>query len=252
MCYCAAGFVVVTRHFSRLLRCKYSDSELDDALTNDAQAELDSSGEESNVDSPSKNNNSDVQNLVQVNQDLIGKDGTAWQALAISHVRRGRLQQQNILSFKPGPTAFATSRITESRLVIARGILGQRGLPVESLWDITWGCSILNKTLSRCRFKEIIYFLHFDVKSERRQRVTSFAWLPRCGNLLLKTLRRRICLVLTLQLTNNYFHVRLKAGLFNTCRINLTSLESSSGWQFMPRQNTFTIAFCISAVGLLQ
>ena len=31
---------------------KYSESELDDALTNDAQAELDSSEEESDVDSP--------------------------------------------------------------------------------------------------------------------------------------------------------------------------------------------------------
>ena len=66
---------------------EYSDSELDDALTNDAQAELDSSGEESDVDSPSEDNDSDLQNQVQVNQDLIGKDGTAWQALAISHVQ---------------------------------------------------------------------------------------------------------------------------------------------------------------------
>ena len=56
-------------------------------------------------------------------------------------------------------------------LVIARGILGQRDLPVESLWDTTWGCSMFNKTLSRCRFKEIMRFLRFDVKSERRQRV---------------------------------------------------------------------------------
>ena len=105
------------------------------------------------------------------------------------------------MSFKPGPTAFVTSRITESSplslfrglfdeamlknirkctvaeahcvsgrmnwdmtlddldrfigLVIARGILEQRGLPVESLWDTTWGCLIFNKTLSRRRFKEI-------------------------------------------------------------------------------------------------
>ena len=93
---------------------EYSDSELDDALTNDAQVELDLSGEESNVDSPSKDDNSNSQNQVQVNQDLIEKDGTAWQTLAISHVQRGRLQQQNILSFKPGPTVFTTSRITES------------------------------------------------------------------------------------------------------------------------------------------
>ena len=102
---------------------EYSDSELDDALTNDAQVELDSSGEESNVDSPSEDDNSDSQNQVQVNQDLIEKDGTAWQTLTISHVQRGRLQQQNILSFKPGPTAFATSRITEnsqSTVIVSR------------------------------------------------------------------------------------------------------------------------------------
>ena len=49
-----------------------------------------------------------------MNKDLIGKDGTAWQALAISHMQQGRLQQQNILNFKPGSTAFAKSRSTES------------------------------------------------------------------------------------------------------------------------------------------
>ena len=144
---------------------EYSDSELlDGALTNNAKAELDSSGEESDVDSLSKDDESDLQNQVQLNQDLIGKDETAWQA-----------------SFKPGPTAFATSRLTKSSplssfwvvfdeamlrnirkctvaeahsvsgrmnwdmtlneldkfigLVIARAILGQRGLPVERLWD---------------------------------------------------------------------------------------------------------------------
>ena len=152
-----------------------------------------------------------------MNKDLIGKDGTAWQALAISHVQQGRLQPQNILNFKPGSTAFAKSRSTESSslssfrvlfdkamlrnirkstvakahrvsgrincnmtldkldkfigLVIARGISRQRGLSVGSLWDTTWGCSIFNKTLPRCRFKEIMSFLRFNVKSERRQRV---------------------------------------------------------------------------------
>ena len=64
-----------------------SDNEPDNALKNDAQAELDSSGEKSDVDSPSENDDSDLQNQVQVNQDLIGKDETAWQALAISHMQ---------------------------------------------------------------------------------------------------------------------------------------------------------------------
>ena len=211
--------------------------------------------------------------------------------MIIFRLQRGRLQRKNIRSFKPGPTACATSIITESSplslfrvlfdkailrnirkwivaeahcvsgrmnwnmtldelekfigLVIAKGILEQRGLPVESLWDTTWWCLMFNKTLSRSRFKEIMRFLLFAVKSERRKRVilASFAWFPRCGNLLLRTLRRRMCLVLTLQMTNNYFHVRLDAGLFNTYRINLKSLESTSGWQLMWIQNT--IAFRI-------
>ena len=55
--------------------------------------------------------------------------------------------------------------------VIARGILGQRGLSVGSLWDTTWRCLMFNKTLLKRRFKEIMRFLCFDVKSERRQRV---------------------------------------------------------------------------------
>ena len=67
MCYCAAGFVVITRHFSYCSDGEYSDSELDDALTNDAQVELDSNWKESDVDSPSKDDDSDLQNQVQVN-----------------------------------------------------------------------------------------------------------------------------------------------------------------------------------------
>ena len=70
-------------------------------------------------------------------------------------------------------------------LVIARAILGQRGLPVKCLWITTWGYSMFNKTLSRRRFKEIMRFLCFHVKSKRRQRVildkfclTSSLWKP--------------------------------------------------------------------------
>ena len=60
-----------------------------------------------------KDDDNNIQNQVLVNRDLIGKYGTAWQALAIFHVQSERLQQQNILSFKPGPTALATTRIID-------------------------------------------------------------------------------------------------------------------------------------------
>ena len=93
---------------------EYFDSELDDALKMMHKRSLIQVEKNQDVDSPSEDDDSDLQNQVQVNQDLIKKDGTAWQALAVSLVQRGRLQQQNILSFKPGPTAFAISRIIES------------------------------------------------------------------------------------------------------------------------------------------
>ena len=198
-----------------------SDSELNDGLVNDVEEQVDSSGEDSDNDSDCEDSDSDSdqQNPVQANRDFTGKDGTAWQAMDVSHVQRGRLQQQNILNFKPGPTAFATHKVSETSplssfcvvfdepmlrnirkctvaeahrvsgsthwdvtldeldkfigLIIARGILGQSGLPVESLWNKTWGCSIFSKTLPRDRFKEIMRFLRFDLKSERRQRVIS-------------------------------------------------------------------------------
>ena len=194
------------------------NSELDDALDNDLEeVELDLSGEESGVNSSSEDDDNDPPNQGQVNQVLIEKDGTVLQALATSHLQRERLQQQNILSFKPGPTAFATSRIMESsplssfrvlfdeemlihirkctvaeanrisdkinrnvtldeldmfiELVIARGILGRRDLPVEILGESTWEFPMFSNTLSRQRLKEIMQFLFFDLKSDRCQRV---------------------------------------------------------------------------------
>ena len=68
---------------------EYSDSELDGALTNDAQAEFDSTGKKSDVDSPGEDDDNDLQNQVQVNQDLIGKDETAWQALLFPMCNEG-------------------------------------------------------------------------------------------------------------------------------------------------------------------
>ena len=53
-------------------------------------------------------------------------------------------------------------------LIIARGILGQRELPVESLWESAWAFPMFNNTLSGHRFEKIMRFLRFDVKSDKR------------------------------------------------------------------------------------
>ena len=68
------------------------------------------------------------------------------------------------------------------RLIVARGAIGGRTLPIKSIWDKSWGCPLFNATMPRWRFLKIIKFLRFDLKTERRRNLEV---------LLLKTERRR-------------------------------------------------------------
>ena len=54
-------------------------------------------------------------------------------------------------------------------LVIARGVIGGRTLPTLSMWNRLWGCALFSKTMSRHRFLEIMKYLRFDFKYERRR-----------------------------------------------------------------------------------
>ena len=54
---------------------------------------------------------------------LAAKDGSKWKYTSFTHFSRGRLQQQNILTVKPGPTYFATSRIIDQSPASAFQIL---------------------------------------------------------------------------------------------------------------------------------
>ena len=42
-----------------------------------------------------------------------------------------------------------------------------KGQPVESLWSMTWGHPYFRETMSGDRFKEIMKFLWFDIRSKR-------------------------------------------------------------------------------------
>ena len=55
------------------------------------------------------------------------------------------------------------------RLIIARGVIGDRTLPILSMWNRLWGCALFSKTMPCHRFLEIMKYLRFDLKSERRQ-----------------------------------------------------------------------------------
>ena len=57
------------------------------------------------------------------------------------------------------------------------------------------------------------FILRFDINRDREQRMylTSFAWILHCGTPLLKTVRRLICRILILPLTNNHSFIQYKA-----------------------------------------
>ena len=48
-------------------------------------------------------------------KDFVGKNGSLWQKLSIFQAQRRRLQQQNVVNIRPGPTAFATTSVVEGR-----------------------------------------------------------------------------------------------------------------------------------------
>jgi len=54
-------------------------------------------------------------------------------------------------------------------LIIARGVTGGRTLVIISVWNRLWGYALFSKSIPRKRFLEIMKYLNFDLKSERKQ-----------------------------------------------------------------------------------
>ena len=59
-------------------------------------------------------------------------------------------------------------------LIIARGVIGGRTLPILSMWNRLRGCGLFSKTMPRQRFLEIMKYLQFDLKSERRRNLEKY------------------------------------------------------------------------------
>ena len=53
-------------------------------------------------------------------------------------------------------------------LIVARGVICGRTLPIKSMWDKSWRCHLFNVTMPRWRFVKIMKFLRYDLKTERR------------------------------------------------------------------------------------
>lgn len=56
-------------------------------------------------------------------------------------------------------------------VLYVRGAIGAHNLDLDSLWSIKWGNPIIEATMSRNHFCEIMKYLRFDHKSSRRQRL---------------------------------------------------------------------------------
>ena len=77
-------------------------------------------------------------------------------------------------------------------LIIARGVIGGRTLPILSLWNRLWGCALFSKTMPRHRFLEIMTYLRFDLKSERRRNLEKdkFCLASSLWNLLIENCQK--------------------------------------------------------------
>ncbi|XP_042911628.1 piggyBac transposable element-derived protein 4-like [Parasteatoda tepidariorum] len=56
-------------------------------------------------------------------------------------------------------------------ILYARGIYCAKGLELDSLWSMDWGPPFFRNTMPRDRFREIMRFLRFDIKSTRSDRL---------------------------------------------------------------------------------
>ena len=56
-------------------------------------------------------------------------------------------------------------------LLYVRGVYGGRNIPLESYWNKQWGVSFFSETMARNRFREILRFLRFDLRSTRSIRL---------------------------------------------------------------------------------
>lgn len=56
-------------------------------------------------------------------------------------------------------------------VLYARGWYGARNLELDFLWSKEWGPPFFSQTMSRDRFREIMRYLRFDLRTERSQRL---------------------------------------------------------------------------------
>ena len=55
-------------------------------------------------------------------------------------------------------------------IMYARGLLA-KGQPVEQIWSRAWGINYFPSTMSRDRYKELLKFIRFDIRSSRAERL---------------------------------------------------------------------------------
>ena len=56
-------------------------------------------------------------------------------------------------------------------VLYARGAFGAKGQSVKTLWSDVWGPPLINETMWRNRFSDILRYLRFDLKATRSQRL---------------------------------------------------------------------------------
>ncbi|XP_035225882.1 peroxisomal acyl-coenzyme A oxidase 1-like [Stegodyphus dumicola] len=110
-------------------------------------------------------------------------------------------------------------------LLYARGALGHSKLCAYDLWNKNWGSPVFKETMPRNRFRDIMRYLRFDVRSTRADRLATnkFALASETWYKLMETL---LCYNPGLEITvdEQCCLVNQDVDLSSTWRINWTSL----------------------------
>ena len=77
-------------------------------------------------------------------------------------------------------------------LIIVRGIINGRNQELKDFWSIDWGCPLFNMTMSRARFTEILKYLRFDIKNERKHllKTDKFALISTTWNAFIENCKK--------------------------------------------------------------
>ena len=110
-------------------------SPIQDAM-NAAQPRNEFSASDEDDESPSEV-------IAVADEDIVSRDGLGWQILDPSQRFQGRMQKQNVVKIRPGPTAYSVSRVNLNDPLSSLRIFINEPILINFVWHLPYGFLLL-------------------------------------------------------------------------------------------------------------